>query len=485
MNVFKRPMLYAAVICCVVASVSLYFKEFAYILLAIAILALLVCIFKKQYRYIVILSAVFFFGVNLTIQFCNISKIDLLDGKKIVGRFMVVEETVNHGNYNTVTIKEYNCDALPKGSRILLFDYQQENLTMGDIVNATLEIDSIDKFDKYRNSNYGDSVYATASTKKVEKTKQISLFYKTTGRIRNYVKQTVSSFSSGNTAGLLLALTTGDKDLLSGSFLANVKTTGISHIIVVSGMHLAIIMSAIFWCLDNLFYNKYIRTITATLVVISIVAICGFTMSVVRSAVMFLIAAFAPVLNHDNDSLNSIFAAITAVAIATPFAFFNISFQLSALSTLVIIWIVPVYYNIIVTRFCIKSKMLKTILGVSLSSIFAVIFTLPVTIKIFGYVSIISPITNLLITYPTTVALIANILALALSALPLGYFLSYPLFWISASLSKVIIYVVNNLAKMPITVMVLPKSSFWLSIALIFGVIGYSTLYEIKKKRRG
>lgn len=477
-------MAFAAIICCVVAALSLYFRWFAYVALAMAIVSLLLCIFYKKYKYVIVLLAVALFGVNLTVQFNNIAKINLLDGQKIYGSFLVAEGTVDHGNYNTVILKEQKCDLLPSDAKILVFDYQQEKLAMGDIVNANLKISAIDKYDKYRNSNYGDAVYASATADYIKTTNRTNIFYKTAGSIRNYVKQTVSSHCDGDTSGLLVAITTGDKDLLSDKFLANVKTTGISHVIVVSGMHLAIIMSAIFWCLDHLFYNKYIRSLTALVAVVSIAAVCGFTMSVIRSGVMFLIAALAPVLNRDNDSTSSLLTAISALLVATPFAIFNVSFQLSVLSTLVIIWLVPFYYKTIVVRLNIKSKIIKTVLGVVLTSVFAVIFTLPVTIRIFGYVSIISPITNLLITYPTTVALIVNIAALVVSVLPMGHILSYPMFMLSALLSRVITYIVNQLAKLQITVAVLPKTSVWLSIIIIFIVVGYMFLYEIKRKRR-
>ena len=304
------------------------------------------------------------------------------------------------------------------------------------------------------------------------------------GSIRAYVKNTIYSHFKGNTAGLLLALTTGDKSLLSDSFLLNVKTTGISHIIVVSGMHLSIIMSAVFWCLDGLFYNKYVRSLLSTAFVILIFAVCGFTMSITRAGAMFIIAGLAPVFNRDNDSLSSLLTAVTAVLIGAPFAIVNISFQLSVLSTLAIIWVVPFYYRVIVERFNISSKILKAVTSVLLCSIFAIIFTLPVTIKSFGFVSLVSPLTNLLITYPVTIALVANIVALLLFVLPIIKFLSYPLFLIADLCTKFIIVTVNTISKLPITVAVLPKSAFWWSIMLIVAVIGYMYFYQYKKRKR-
>ena len=72
---------------------------------------------------------------------------------------------------------------------------------------------------------------------------------------------------------MLSALTIGDKSLISDDFSHNVKTTGISHVVVVSGMHLSIIMSAIFFIVDKLFYNKYLKCGLSILFIILIVII--------------------------------------------------------------------------------------------------------------------------------------------------------------------------------------------------------------------
>jgi hypothetical protein len=61
--------------------------------------------------------------------------------------------------------------------------------------------------------------------------------------------------------------------------------------------------------------------------------------------------------------------------------------------------------------------------------------------------------------------------------------LAYPLLLISGLCSKFIVLTVNIIAKLPITVAVLPKSAFWISVILIAAVIGYMYYYEYKKKR--
>ncbi len=483
MDILKRPMLLAAVVCSVVAAISLFELTVAFVILALSIIVMLFAIIGKHYKYIVVLFTVILFTVSLIFQFVRIDMVDIHHGEMIRGRFLVTEEPSDYGEYNTVTLKTDECDAVSKGVKILAFDYKKTKFKMGDIINANLKLSSIEKNNKYRISDYGSGIYATANSQKLEATGEYNFLYKAAGEIRNYVKKTVSTRFSGDTAGLLLALTTGEKSLLSDKFLDNVKTTGISHVIVVSGMHLSIIMAAVFWCLDRLFYNKYIRALLSVFMVVLISAVCGFTMSIIRAGAMFVIAGLAPVFNRENDSLNSLLTAVTVVLIGAPFAVVNVSFQLSVLSTLALVWIVPFYYKIIIEKFNISSKIIKSILAAVLCSVFAIIFTLPVTIRVFGYVSVVAPITNIIISYPIMIALIFNVTALLIFAVPIIKVISYPLFGVAGLCSKFIIIVVNKIAKLPITVAVLPKSAFWLSIVLIAAVIGYLYYYKYKKKR--
>ncbi len=484
MDILKRPMFFAALVCSATTAISLVILPLSFALIAAAIV-LLICFISlyKKYQYITIALAILFFAVSLIFEFLKIDTLKEHDGEKIIGSFLVTEEAVDHGLFNSVAFKEVNCDTVPDNIKILVFDYDKTELKIGDIVYATLKLSVIDRYDEYRISNYGVGIYSTANLIKLEKTSDCNRLYKMAGNIRTYVKNTVCTYFDGDAAGLLIALTTGDKTLLSDNFLGNIKTTGISHVVVVSGMHLAIIMAAIFWCADRLFYNKYIRCVLSIAAIIIISAVCGFTMSITRAGVMFIIAGLAPVFNRENDSLSSLLTAVVCVLISAPFAVLNVSFQLSVLSTLAIIWVVPFYSRLIKERFNVGSKFLKVLIDTFLCSTSAIIFTLPVTIKAFGYLSIVSPLTNLLISYPVMIALIFNIIAIIISIVPIIKIFSKVLLLVAGICSRFMVWVVNTIAELPITVAVLPKVAFWWSLLVIAAIVGYMYYYELKRKR--
>ena len=482
MDILKRPMFYAAIASAIVAVLSLYYLNFAFVIVAVLAIILLFVVIKGNIKYITLFVAFLLFVASLFCEYKKIDKISSFDGEKLTGEFVVISDISENDKYNTFTVSVTDSQDLPRNTKYFVFDYSDLELSTGDILTATVKISAIEQGDEYRLYDYGNGVYATASVVSAEKS-GTNAFYKFCGNIRKYVKSKINSLFGGDAAGLLIALTTGDKSALSDSFKDNVKTTGISHVIVVSGMHLSIIMSGVFLCLDKLFYNRYIRSLLSVLIVMLISGVCGFTMSVLRASAMFMIAGLAPIFSRDNDSLSSLCTAVTAVLISAPFAIVNISFQLSVLSTLAIIWVVPFYTSICVEKFKISSKIIKTVLSIVFCSVFAMIFTMPIIIKTFGFVSMVAPITNLVITYPVTIALIFNVAALLLSVIPFIKFLSYLLFWVAGLCSHFIVFAVNKIAELPITVAILPDSALVFSVLLIAAVIAFMYIYNFKKKR--
>lgn len=482
MDILKRPVFLTAVFCCLVSGVALYSIKTA---LGIAFVLLLLLILKSvnNKKYLCICLLVALFVVSLFLQKQKTDKVKSLDGETVTEKFSVVSEPVCHGKYNTVVLKSQG-GSLPK-IKLLAFDYSLSNLCTGDIINADLKIKAVDITSDYYFSNYGDGIYATASLKSIEKTDDVNRLYKAAYSVRNYVKNAISQNLDGDAAGLLTALTIGDKTLISESFSANIKTTGISHVIVVSGMHLSIIMSAIFILLDKLFYNKYLRSLISIFCVVIIAATCGFTTSVIRAGVMFVAAALAPCFNRDGDSLNSLLTAVVLILIAAPFTVTNVSFLLSVLSTLAIIWVVPFYHRFIVEKLNIKSKILKTVLNIILSSVSALVFTLPVTVKVFGFSSVVAPLTNLLITYPVTYVLVATIIALPFYKIPFLNFISKILFYLINILLNIIIKIVNVVANLPVTVAVLPQTAFFYSVLAVAGVIAFMYFNNYRLKKNG
>ena len=135
---------------------------------------------------------------------------------------------------------------------------------------------------------------------------------------------------------LLAAMITGDRTLLSKSLRAGFERTGSFHMLVVSGLHLAIIAGFLFALLRRL----RIPNIPATL--ITLAASCGyafltgFAQPVQRSLWMVSLYYIGRLLFRERSALNTIGFAALVMLVASPRSLFDAGFEMTLLAVVAI-----------------------------------------------------------------------------------------------------------------------------------------------------
>jgi competence protein ComEC len=297
-------------------------------------------------------------------------------------------------------------------------------------------------------------------------------------KLRRYIVDTLFSNMDYKEAATLTALTVGDRSYLSDEFYANLKAAGVSHLMVVSGLHLAIIVSLVNKLIEKVIYNRYLKAITVLLTVLFMAALCGFTKSIIRAGLCYIIYAMSIVLKRDNIPENTLGAAVTLILIAEPFAILSISFQLSVLSTLgITAAALPVTKYLKDNVF--KNSWLTYFVNLAIVTLSALLFTLPVTVWVFGYVSVVAVIANILVAFAVT-------LALNFAAIGLVFYYIFPLggqiLLVSASLvTKYANFIINILGSLPFAAVRLYEYSFIFALLLLFSVI--FILFACKHRR--
>ena len=234
-------------------------------------------------------------------------------------------------------------------------------------------------------------------------------------KLREFIAEGFRDNFTRNTAGFLTALITGSKEYISDRIYDTFKNSGVAHIMAVSGMHLAVLVMFL-----NLFIRKlrkkhkviYFTVLTVFILLFMFVA--SFSPSVVRAGVMLIIVLTGNLIDKRGDSLNSLGFACICILAVNPFAVMSPSFLLSVLSTLAIILsAIPLfkkYSNILYDRSGLSSGIsyfiIKAVVFSLATSLSVMLYTLPVTAVLFGRVSLISPVTNLLFMPVTTVIII-------------------------------------------------------------------------------
>lgn len=146
--------------------------------------------------------------------------------------------------------------------------------------------------------------------------------------------------ASSAPANLLKGLFFGERTYMSDRLEGTFRDAGVMHVLAVSGLHLAILLS-----LGWLALRRLGRSITQTYLillplVVLYLALVGFKLSLLRASLMLAFVALGWVISERGwilkrwvDSLQGLSAAALVILIAHPPTLFNVSFQLSFSAT--------------------------------------------------------------------------------------------------------------------------------------------------------
>lgn len=410
---FKRPMLFCGVLCSVIAVVGYYFSV-TLLLFGIACAgAFCILLFGKKHTALIIPLILIFLMVLSSINaYSFIEKTNTYIGKTVFCEF-VVKENVNKGSYSKAEIEIISADNILKGKTADIV-YYNDILEVGKYYGGDIKFREIT--DEYKLMDYGANVFFSGSLKEV---KQIPQEHDgilcAAEKIRSYIKETAFGYLGYSEASTLCAILFGEQSFFTNEFVGNIKGAGVSHVMVVSGMHLAVMVSFFTKLLDFITYNRFIKAVCIFAVVLFLTVICGFTVSMQRAGITYVLFAFSLLLNRKNTPANTLGAAVSIILITSPFTIFNVAFQLSALSTFGILAVALPVIDYLETENFIKCPFLSFLSTQIILSLSAMILTLPVTIYIFGYISTVGILTNVLISNIITITLCVGILGIITS----------------------------------------------------------------------
>mgnify|MGYP002521844076 CR=1 FL=1 len=463
-----RPMLLCGIIgsvLCVIGFHSVIFVFFAAIFFIGIFFALLI---KRAKPAFVFVSAfLILISTSVILTSAKADKTAEYAGNYVSGDFIVTTQPENRGSYSYAVFEANGCDGLKNGTRIAVF-LKNSNLSLGDIITANIKLKAID--DKYKAMDYADKIYITGNVKGTAvKKNESDPILSFVGKLRNYITNTLFSNMDYKEAATLNAIVYGDKSYISDEFYGHIKAAGVSHVMVVSGMHLAIIVSLATYLCEKFVYNGYLKSFVIFMTVLFMAALCGFTKSIVRAGVCYIIYAVGLAFKRDNTPENTLGAAVSLIFIVSPFTVFSVSFRLSALSTLGIVAAASPVNKALEERGIIKHRSILALISAVTVTMFALIFTLPVTVYYFGYISSVSVITNLLIAEAVTVALTVTVIGLVLYAvIPV---IGEGVLAFAGIAAKYINFVIDYFGSLDFAVISFGKYAFPISVILLSAVL--------------
>ena len=239
---------------------------------------------------------------------------------------------------------------------------------------------------------------------------------------RSYLSRRLTMLTDKNSGALLSALLLGERDLLPSSLRLAFKRIGISHILALSGMHLAILSLGVGWILTKFKIRKKIRIVIISIFILIYIALTGFSVSVCRAGIMIIIASILFLLGQTKDSLTSLCLAVTIICMFSPYAIYDISLWLSAFATFGII-----VFGELMSEMKVQGKRkISTYVALSfLTSMFAVSATLLISNLTFGGVSILAlPATLIFSILSEIIMYVGCIIMIIGGIIPIGFIIT-------------------------------------------------------------
>lgn len=243
-------------------------------------------------------------------------------------------------------------------------------------------------------------------------------------------------------ASLVLGIILGLKRALPEALQEALQTTGVSHIIVVSGYNISIIIRGLLR--TRSLWGRQLALIFSLLAIFVLVIITGAEASVIRAGLMGSLLVLALGVGRIYQADRILLVAASLMILQSPKILrFDIGFQLSFLATLGLIYLSPVlekWFRKLPDFLSFRTNLAST--GA------AIIFTLPVLIYYFDRISIAAPVVNVLIlwTVPYIMALGALAGLLGIVFLPLAQIIT----WFLWAFLEYVIWLVEFFARLPL-----------------------------------
>jgi len=168
------------------------------------------------------------------------------------------------------------------------------------------------------------------ANQKVEVQNQPSRWAKSLGKVRLGLR---AASGTGDAGSLIPGMVLGDTSLQSENFRSDMRRSGLTHLVAVSGANFAIVSAFILWVAQFLFKTMRFRIFATAIALVAFIALVRPSPSVLRAAAMAAVLLIAYATKRGADSLPALGFAIAAVVIGDPWQGRDPGFALSVLAT--------------------------------------------------------------------------------------------------------------------------------------------------------
>lgn len=398
-----------------------------------------------------------------------------------------VVDIPNNGQMYTVRVTD--SDRIPIGTRLSLYCAPGTEPLMHDTVCGAVTLKEVPRSSVYRRSArtflYAFPTGAWDAATEVVDTPTPPPLY----ALRQYFSRILQNALPDQEGVLLAAICLGERRAVSAAVTAQFRNSGLSHLLVVSGLHLSVLAVTLYSLLRRIGVG-YRTAAGMTLPFVWIFAgMIGGTSSVLRASLMCSLWLLSFVVYRRYDGLTSWGLAAACLLSVDPYRLLNAGFQLSFAATAGVLILAP--------RLCRPRRRVTpsaTALGRLWQNVCrfirngcgvcmaALLFTLPLSVFYYHGLSLTALPANLLTVVPAGWALTVGWLGLLCGTLPFLGWLSRPLLYAAGWLTR---YLQGVAALLGSNTMFAPLPYLWqkLLIAALCGVVIVGILCRIPWRR--
>lgn len=311
-------------------------------------------------------------------------KLNLIFLFSIIYVFIVIKLNLITTKYNdivsitgVVTNIKYSDDkttiTIKNKEKILIYTHNDISLNLGDYVNVTGKFylpneNTTKNIFNYRNYLKSKKIYWISNDPEINIIKyNKNIFYK----IKNKIIYKINN-------EYLNSFILGDNSYLDDTVITSYRINGISHLFSISGMHITLLSTLLLKLLSKIFKSKKVIYILVSSFLIFYMFLIGFTPSVIRAVLLFIILNFTK-----NKASSALIIILSILLIINPYYIYDLGFK----------------YSFIVSFFLIRFNYLfnkNYFYNLILISLIAFLASIPVQINNFFSINLLTIINNII-----------------------------------------------------------------------------------------
>lgn len=291
-------------------------------------------------------------------------------------------------------------------------------------------------------------------------------------------------------AAVLEGMLVGDKTDISPDTNTAFQLAGVLHLFAVSGFHVSLWTMLVYKILLHLGAGRKTSSGGAILFLFLFVALTGFPRSAVRAGIMLGVFFLSRMWVRSSEPLNALGVAVLLIVLPNPFYAGDTGVLLSYAATLGILSWYPSLSKALreylmerIPNYKLRKKV-ESPLDVLLVSLCSFLFTLPVMVLTFGNVSLMTLLSNLLVSSASSGAILLSGLGALAAPVPVLSLLTPWCFLGAGMLARFMVSACSALAGLPFAYLSLSGRGFGLGLtgALLVAVAGF-VLYGSLQER--